>query len=218
MKDRGDFLTKARSLLADQSYDAVTELAHERLQSLPGDVDARIVLCRAVMGKNDFAEAQRLLTDLESLFSDVAALLAAMGDHCRQTGSMTDAVSYYRRCLALEPGNARAQEWTLFLDDAERAEPPDEDGEDRYDEVTDLAEDFRTLTLVELYIRQGHLDMAAEVLEQIVKRDGTNEKAAELLRCVQAKRERVPPAHKTPLIAELTRWMKNIDRIRIHAR
>jgi tetratricopeptide (TPR) repeat protein len=218
VNDREAFLTKAKALLADESYGAAVLLAQERLRLLPGDIDAGLMLCRAFLGTGELDEARRILAECGGFFSDAATVFAAMGAHCRQKGFVAEAVSYCRRCLALDPDNARAQELTLFLDEEAFREPLSGGTEDHYDEVTDLAEDFRTLTLVELYIRQGHFDMAAHVLKEIVAREGTNEKAAELLRCIQEKRGSNRPAQKATVMAELQRWMKNIERIRIHAR
>ena len=90
--------------------------------------------------------------------------------------------------------------------------------EDSYDDIHDLSADFRTVTLAELYIEQGHLEMAADVLEEILRRDETNRRASELLRIVNAKRSGAFPGRKPQsIVAELTRWMKNIDRMRSHA-
>ena len=75
------------------------------------------------------------------------------------------------------------------------------------------------MTLAELYIRQGHLRPAEEVLEKIIGQEPQNEKAAGLL---QEVREIEPPggvAAAIPgvVIDELSRWLDNIGRVRGHA-
>ena len=74
------------------------------------------------------------------------------------------------------------------------------------------------MTLAELYIRQGHLRPAEEVLEKIVGEDPQNEKAAALLQEVRERAPRRPAAKPDAgVIAELSHWLDNIDRLRGHA-
>ena len=92
----------------------------------------------------------------------------------------------------------------------------DEEGET--EESAAVPPDFQTVTLAELYIRQGHDRLAEELLEKIIGEDPRNEKAAALLTEV---RERltgaVPPPPDTGVVAELSHWLDNIGRLRGHA-
>ena len=85
-------------------------------------------------------------------------------------------------------------------------------------EASEAPEDFLTVTLAELYIRQGHLRQAESVLEKIVRREPQNDRAAGLLRDV---RGRLQPATASPkdaaVAAELSRWLDNVGRLRGHA-
>jgi hypothetical protein len=92
----------------------------------------------------------------------------------------------------------------------------DADGEAEGD--VQIPADFQTVTLAELYIRQGHLRMAEEVLEKIVGRDLQNETASGLLREVREQILREASAEQyAGVVAELSRWMDNIGRLRGHA-
>ena len=75
-----------------------------------------------------------------------------------------------------------------------------------------------TVTLAELYLRQGHLRLAERVLEKILRQEPRNEKATELLREV---RDRLQPEgsvqRQAAVKAELSRWLDNIARMRGHA-
>jgi len=74
------------------------------------------------------------------------------------------------------------------------------------------------VTLAELYIRQGHLPLAAEVLEAIIAREPQQEKAAVMLREVRELIRREDAARRyAPVVAELSRWLGNIGRLRGHA-
>ena len=97
---------------------------------------------------------------------------------------------------------------------AETAEDAGETAED----AGEVPADFQTLTLAELYLRQGHLAMAEEVLEAVLKRDPRQEKAAERLDEVRAMlHPELRVSRFTPVIGELNRWLDNIGRLRSHA-
>lgn len=218
--EREEFLARAETCLKDEVYQIAVDLAGERLQRFPGDIDARVILCRALLGKGELEKAELILDDMKGIMSGMALVYARMGDLYRERGREEAAVLHYRKFIALDPGSDYAKNLSRQLGAGLYPSGGSFGGdeEDSYDDVRDLATDFHTLTLVELYIRQGHLGMAADVLEEIVRRDGTNAKAAELLRCVRAKRYGASPARRAgEIISELTRWMKNIDRMHVHA-
>ena len=73
------------------------------------------------------------------------------------------------------------------------------------------------MTLAELYIRQGHLQMAKKVLEAILRKDPREERAAIRLREIEALSGEGSAAKAAPVIAELSRWLDNIGRLRGHA-
>ena len=85
-------------------------------------------------------------------------------------------------------------------------------------EASEAPEDFLTVTLAELYIRQGHLRQAESVLEKIVRQEPQNDRAAGLLRDI---RDRLQPVTASPkdaaVEAELSRWLDNVGRLRGHA-
>jgi predicted Zn-dependent protease len=82
--------------------------------------------------------------------------------------------------------------------------------------------EFFTITLAELYIKQGHLQMAREVLGEIIKKEPGNINAAARLDSVKAamsKVETVSDEHdgSDNLVQTLSCWLENIDGLSAHA-
>lgn len=86
--------------------------------------------------------------------------------------------------------------------------------------VDDVSEDFKTMTMANLYIRQGHLDMARKVLKEMMQSDPGNIRAGERLREVESLLEGKIPAskeaHSKAILEELERWLRNLERLRSH--
>jgi len=83
---------------------------------------------------------------------------------------------------------------------------------------------MRTVTMAELYIKQGHRDLAVEILEEIIIKDPTHERALAMLKEIRG--GDVQPekgaqlekgAQPDAVIRELNRWLRKIDRIRDYA-
>jgi len=75
------------------------------------------------------------------------------------------------------------------------------------------------VTLADLYIRQGHFSMAAEILETIIQNEPDNELARTTLETVQEaitmqKSTKIDAAQSDFLIATMTRWLENINRLK----
>jgi predicted site-specific integrase-resolvase len=89
-----------------------------------------------------------------------------------------------------------------------------------YDENIPDPELF-TVTLAELYIKQGHLHVAAEILKEIICREPQNSQALAKLDSLKALLYPKSSASKkfvesNNLIETLTSWLKNIDRLKMN--
>ena len=84
----------------------------------------------------------------------------------------------YRKFLALNPDAPLAVGIAEGLPGVEQTPEVEREAGD----AAEVPSDFQTVTLAELYIRQGHLRPAAEVLEAIIGQEPGHEKAAALLR------------------------------------
>jgi tetratricopeptide (TPR) repeat protein len=218
------FLSRVEALLDQRMVDEAHDLAAERLGRLPDDVDARIAMCMVWtrMGKLDRVE--EILQDVEKRISDWSRLHAAMGDICRESGLQKEAARFYERFNALHAQGTTHQTITEMRDrltDAGAAAPPALENEDYYDHVTDIAPDFHTMTLADLYIRQHQIAMARDVLKEIIRREPHHPEAAVRLREIEDRLSGPQcdlrgPTHDR-IVRELTRWLQNVGRIGNHA-
>ncbi|MDD2670890.1 MAG: hypothetical protein PHW43_00670, partial [Syntrophales bacterium] len=83
------------------------------------------------------------------------------------------------------------------------------------EEVGVISPDFRTVTLAELCIRQGHLEAAKAMLVEILARDEGNLKAAERLREVDAMLKKTSGKSKD-VLRDLQGWLKKIEKAKNH--
>jgi tetratricopeptide (TPR) repeat protein len=211
---RKSFLEEAERFLERGDYQAALDLAGSRLERLPGDPDARIVICRVRILQVKLDEAGEMLHEMEDLLGSFSRIYMSMGDLFLKKGIPDVAKTYYRKFIALNPNTPAALEIEERLKSiTDRDEAGDGMGVEK--ETLLVPEDFQTVTLAELYIRQGHLQMAEEVLEAVLRKDPGQERAAMRLREV---REMIggegADDHASPVIEELTRWLGNIGRLR----
>lgn len=213
LQERRQFLTEMEAYLGRNELRAVLNLAQARLKKTPGDLEARIVICRVWLQQGRFDEARDMLGEMEEILGGFSRIYACMGDICMKKGLPEEAETFYEKFRVLDPGVPQARDILERLENSdERAEGesiPEEDG---------VPSDFQTVTLAELYIRQGHLRPAQEVLEKIMGDDPQNEKASGLLAEVRERLIREETEQrKARVAAELSGWLDNIDRLRGHA-
>ena len=175
-REREAFLEAVEALSGRDDGD-VLALAEVRLRRLPGDPDARIAICRVRTRQGRLAEAREMLAGLEETLASLSPVYACLGDIHRREGRREEAESCYRKFLLLNPESPLAGDLEAWLEEgvtgrdgtvaAETAEDAGETAED----AGEVPADFQTLTLAELYLRQGHLAMAEEVLEAVLKRE-----------------------------------------------
>jgi thioredoxin-like negative regulator of GroEL len=80
-----------------------------------------------------------------------------------------------------------------------------------------ISSEFYTVTLAELYIRQGHLDSAQNVLETILKENPVHETALFKLREVEELlRKNCEKKQRDALIVELNGWLTNVQKLMIN--
>jgi tetratricopeptide (TPR) repeat protein len=213
---RQSFLDEVEAFLEKGDFQAVLDLAALRLQGLPGDPDARIAICRVRVLQGRLDEAGEMLHETEDLIASLSQIYRSMGDIFLSKGMPESAQTYYRKFISLNPDTPAALEIAERLENI--AAPYETGGKEEGEETNRIPEDFQTVTLAELYIRQGHLQMAKEILEAILLKDPRQERAVERLRevtetlCAEG-----PSATAAPVIVELSRWLDNIGRLRGHA-
>jgi thioredoxin-like negative regulator of GroEL len=157
-----------------------------------------------------------MLNEMEDRLASLSRIYAGMGDLCLKQGMREAAQDYYGKFKVLNPDAPPARDMSERLKVIEELHETDDQGETEGE--AGIPPDFQTVTLAELYIRQGHLRPAEEVLAKIIGQEPQNEKAAGLLQEVRDGILREAAVQRYPgVIAELSRWLDNIDRARGHA-
>jgi len=220
LQRRETFLTDAEDLFRNRLYAEAAEAAESRLRDHPADLDAKVVLCRALIGMERLQEAVRCLGEIEEAILGFSRVYASLGDLCRRKGLRDEAVAYYRKFVAIHPHSSITEEVNGCLDELLKETSPAKTvgGEDA---EAPLASDFQTVTMADLYVRQGHLDEALDLLEKILQKDQEDPQAARLIAEVRekmaARRMEATRKERDPrLIEELQRWLNNIERMRSH--
>jgi tetratricopeptide (TPR) repeat protein len=215
-QERKSFLSQMEAYLRRNEVRAVLNLSQARLKRTPGDLDARIMICRVRLLQGRLDEAGDMLNEMEEILASFSHVYACMGDICMKRGMREAAEDYYGKFKVLNPGAPPVRDMSDRLKGIEERHETDEEGET--EEAAGIPSDFRTVTLAELYIRQGHFRPAEEVLEKIIGDDPQNGKAAALLADVREQlRREVSAQLDAGTIAELSRWLDNIGRLRGHA-
>ncbi len=217
LRGRDAFLEEAEAFLAAGDDETALALAEARLLRMPGDLDARSVICRVRIRQGRLDEAEEMLREMEVSLASLSRVYASLGDACLSRGMQESAETYYRKFMSPESRLPRSLWGSPRGSRAlQRHRRPIRKG--TREDAAEVPSDFQTVTLAELYIRQGHLRPAAEVLEAIIRKEPGHEKAAALLGEVREMIVREESRQRYPeVIDELSRWLDNIGRLRGHA-
>ncbi len=214
------FLSRVESCLREGLYQVAQDLALDWLNRFPGDAEVRVVLCHAWtrMGKLD--KVKQMIQEVDEAIFGMSLIYARMGDICQRSGLNQEAITFYRKFLDLNPHSPITQEIAAKLDTLASS------GEDSH--FPELEEEaprrplpgLQTVTMAELYIKQGHPDLAEAVLEAILEKDKANQRAWAMLKTLRGEAAVSPQdsyLKSQKVIQELNRWLSNLDRIRPYA-
>ena len=215
LREREAFLELTETYLAAGDEDTALAVAESRLLRMPGDLDGRAVICRVRVRQGRLEEAEALLREMEAPLASLSRVYAALWDAYRSRGMEEQEEAVYRKYRALNPDLPAPPE--AEEEGGGGAEPP-AGPEQATAGAAEVPPDFQTVTLAELYVRQGHLGAAAELLAAIAAREPENARAAELLGQVRetVRREEIARRNRA-VAAELSRWLDNVARRRDHA-
>lgn len=219
-EDGTNFLGKAETFLQQNKLQEAFNLAEERLRSLPADADAYVVAGNALLGMGRVDEARDVLRKVEEIISGLSLVFERMGDIYRKKGFHQDAAVCYEKFISLHPNAEDARKVIEKMILLEQEDQPVPEVGMIYDENIPDPELF-TVTLAELYIKQGHLQVAAEILKEIIWREPQNSQAVAKLDSLKAALDPKSSAREkfiesNNLIKTLTSWLKNIDRLKMH--
>jgi tetratricopeptide (TPR) repeat protein len=220
-EDRTNFIFEVEKMLEQHELQEAFNLAGERLRSLPADADAHVVAGSALIGMGRVDEARDILQEVGEIISGLSLVYDRMGDIYRKKGFHQDAAICYEKFISLHPGAEDARRVIEKMVLLEQEDQPVTEVAMIHDETIPDPESF-TVTLAELYIKQGHLQVAAEILKEIIWREPQNSQAVEKLDSLQAELSSQSPANSKfsesdNLIKTLSSWLRNIDRLKMHA-
>lgn len=211
------FLEEAELLLEQGRYDSARRLAEENLARLPSDIEGRIVLCRALLGMDDLEAAEQWIHEIDRWIRFTARIYLEAGDSFARKGRLDDAARFYRKFLYLDPDASEAEEIAARISDAGNPNQSAENDSDRpHVRIEEIDRQFWTVTLADLYARQGHSDMSRIVLEDILKRDPDHEEARMRLEALPKEHAGGGAGSGRRLAEELARWLNNINRLKSH--
>jgi tetratricopeptide (TPR) repeat protein len=208
------------TFLHDKMLPEALSMAEKRLSRLPLDVDARVFINFILIEMGRIDESRNILNGLEKDITALSFVFLQTANAYQKKGLNQDAVFCYQKFLSLNPLSEYFQEVTkkvALLQQEDQLTDEDEIG------GADMPKpEFYTLTLADLYIKQGHLKLAADVLTEIIRREPVNGQARAKLDTVKAAIAlqssyggTVPATNN--LINTLSCWLDNIGRLKKHA-
>ena len=224
LKEMTDLIWEAEYYLNQGSYHLAIDLAQERLEMYPGDVEARVILGYAWFKLGELERALNILRGLEEDFQRWSYVFRYMGDIYQKKGLLAEARKSYQQFRTLNPEESLALKLSEGVAPGRGAAAAQRKEDEASFEDTDISRvspEFRTLTLADLCIEQGHFDQARNILEEILSKDPGNEKVRQKLgslkNLLSARIEsRRPEEDRGEVVRELNRWLKNLTRTTDH--
>jgi tetratricopeptide (TPR) repeat protein len=213
---RDEFLFRTDVYLKEGLSDRAVALAQDRLERFPGDVDARIIAGYSLVRMEKIEEALEFLKSVEDDILKWSRVFEHLGDIYLKKGLIEKAAKAYRRFVSLNSGlpiekgvSAKLGSLVGALDGDLLPDPENVGISDN------VSSDLYTITLAELYIKQGHLEMAREVLKEILRSDPGDIRAAEMLKDVETtlkgrESRALSDGKRILVIDELNRWLENL--------
>jgi tetratricopeptide (TPR) repeat protein len=216
--DRYEFLKRIEYfILQDMLQDALS-LAQERLKQFPQDIDAQITAADIFIRLDRMDEARKIVSQVENNNAALSIVFKRLGDVYGKNGLDRDAFAFYQKYISFNPNAEDAKNIREKISLIKQPESPEPE---MLDSENNPKPEFYTITLADLYIKQGHLKMAVDVLEEIVRREPVNIQARAKLDTVKAAiaLKSVPNVNQTVsenLLNTLSAWLENVDRIKTH--
>lgn len=219
--DRLLFVNQMEMFLRQEMLPEALEVAEERLVRFPGDVDAGTFINLVLIALGRIEESRNILREWEKDIIEISFAYLRAADAYREKELNQDALLCYQKFCSLNPHACNFQEITEKIAVLQKKEIPAEE----VNESTSVdmpGPEFHTVTLADLYLKQGHPKMALDILAEIIKREPDNVQARVKLDTVKAtlalKSSTGPTVTSTDnLIKTLSSWLTNIGRLKRHA-
>ncbi len=151
-EERYNYLSDAAAAMDDGRYDDAIARADARLKDIPGDMDARLVraACLARMGHP--MEASEIVEEWQALLREQSRIYEILGDSYRRGGMTAEAIRSYERFMGLNAGTDEAERVSEKIGALRVSDVDNGEGG-----TSPRSEDFYTITLARLYVKQGTL-------------------------------------------------------------
>jgi pentatricopeptide repeat protein len=193
------FVYLAEALWESKMYTEAIETCVNGLRLHPHDLRARVILGLSYLrtGELDLAEAE--LLKAEEMLEINSVTYQALAEIYDQQGD-TDQASRYRQLFEaiFSPAVAKVE--------AEAAEPEIESLSGKVEQEDD---GVATVTMAELYVKQGHLEEAIEVYRRILRRNPETEGVVDRLAELKEKLGKAKTARTLLLILET--WQNKLQ-------
>jgi len=218
-EDRLIFVHQMESLLQKKMLTEALAMAEARLAAYSTDVDSLVFINRILIELGRIEQSRSVLRELEKNISGLSFVFLRTADYYRETELNQDALLCYQKFLELNPLSDCSSQVAEIIQSLEKEVVPaasDESGS------ADMPRpESYTITLAELYLQQGHLTMAGNILAEIIARDPANVQAKAKLDSVEALLALKKSSGKTlpaanNLIGTLSCWLENIGRLKKH--
>lgn len=207
VSDRDTFFAAADSYIKRGFYDRAKLLAEKRRAAHPGDREALLIEAICLVGMGRPEEAGIVISSVDDMIRRWSDLYTLLGDTCRAMKRMPEARRAYHAASALAAAVPPREET-----ETDREGAPHESDREGVRDLGELSEVFHTVTLADLYIRQGHLETARAVLKTVADRDPDNAEARERLQYVETMLIGDTTGDRGAVVAELERWLRNLER------
>jgi tetratricopeptide (TPR) repeat protein len=214
-------LREAKILLEQNLLTEALALVQEQRRLHPLNVEAHVMAGNILVLMGEVDRARDMLIEVDQVISSLSLIFARMADIYREKGLKSDAALCYRKFMILNPLSDQASEVAkkiaLLYQQESETSGRDDSGFENIPKP-----EFFTLTLADLYIKQGHLLMAREVLKEMIKREPGNINAAAKLDLVDAAMSHGRTVSdkqdcSNDIVQTLSSWLENIDRLNAHA-
>ncbi|MEN6620771.1 MAG: hypothetical protein ABFD50_04355 [Smithella sp.] len=208
------------ALIEQENLSEALTLAKDRLLKRPFDIDARAFINLINIKINNIEESHIFLHELEKKIIRLSLIYLQAADAYHEKGLNRDAVLCYQKFLSLNPCAEESKEIFQKIALLQGNENMNDESVEE-DAECDPGPDFYTITLADLYIKQGHMKMASDILTEIIKREPDNIQAREKLDLVKtvlvSKTAHDNDVVTNNLINILTCWLNNIGKLNNHA-
>ncbi|MEA3471345.1 MAG: tetratricopeptide repeat protein [Thermodesulfobacteriota bacterium] len=199
LKNREAFLYRAYTILDKGAFEEAIKLAEGRINRYPGDVDAWLVIAASSVSMGRLRAAEKILRELNHILPGWPHICECLGDVLRKMGMTVEAMDYYKSARTLAPLMAERIAEKIAATEAGR--------EDDETEADEISADFQTVTLADMYLRQGDEKKAISVLKKILERDPENREAQKRLKVSDFLHD---DNKNTEVIGELDRWLQKL--------